>query len=46
MSLVPILVLGVVTGLLYARTRSVGPSVAAHAVHVAISLAARYYLGV
>jgi membrane protease YdiL (CAAX protease family) len=46
MSLVPIFVLGVVTGLLYARTRSVGPAIAAHAAHVAVSLAARYYLGV
>ncbi|MEA2751638.1 MAG: hypothetical protein QOI41_5781, partial [Myxococcales bacterium] len=46
MSLVPIFVLGIVTGVLYARTRSVGPGMAAHAVHVAVSLAARYYLEV
>jgi len=46
MSLVPIFVLGIVTGLLFARTRSVGPAIAAHAAHVAVSLAARYYLGV
>jgi membrane protease YdiL (CAAX protease family) len=46
MSLVPIFVLGVVSGLLYARTRAIGPSVAVHAVHVAVSLAARYLLGV
>ncbi len=45
MSVVPIFVLGVITGLIYARTRAVGPSIAAHAVHVAVSLAARYFLG-
>jgi membrane protease YdiL (CAAX protease family) len=46
LAFVPVLVLGVVTGMLYARSRSVGPGVAAHAVHVAISLAARYLLAV
>jgi membrane protease YdiL (CAAX protease family) len=46
MSFVPIFVLGIVTGVLYARTRSVGPAIAAHAAHVAVSLAARYYLDV
>lgn len=45
MAFVPVLVLGVVTGLLYARSRSVAPGIAAHAVHVAVSLAARYALG-
>ena len=45
MSFVPVLVLGLVTGGLYARTRSVAPGVLAHAVHVGISLAARYALG-
>jgi membrane protease YdiL (CAAX protease family) len=44
MSFVPVLVLGLVTGLLYARTRSVGPGVAAHVVYVAVSLASRYAL--
>ena len=29
----------------YARTRSVVPGIAAHVVHVAVSLAARYALG-
>jgi membrane protease YdiL (CAAX protease family)/energy-coupling factor transporter ATP-binding protein EcfA2 len=49
MSVVPIFVLGVIAGSIYARTgsrRAVGPSIAAHAVHVAVSLAARYFLGV
>ncbi len=45
MSFVPVLVLGLVTGLLYARTRGVVPGIAAHVVHVAVSLAARYALG-
>jgi membrane protease YdiL (CAAX protease family) len=44
MSFVPVLVLGLVTGVLYARTRSIAPGVAAHAVHVAVSLAARYFV--
>jgi membrane protease YdiL (CAAX protease family) len=44
LSFLPVLVLGLVTGALYARSRSVAPCVAAHAVHVAVSLAARYYL--
>ena len=38
------LVLGLVTGALYARTRSVGPGMAAHAAHVATSLLARYVI--
>lgn len=36
---------GLVTGLLYARTRSVAAGVAAHVVYVAVSLAARHALG-
>lgn len=42
LSFLPVLVLGLVTGALYARSRSLAPCVAAHAVHVAVSLAARY----
>jgi membrane protease YdiL (CAAX protease family) len=45
MQFVPVLLLGLVTGVLYARSRAVGPGVAAHVVHVAVSLAARYALG-
>jgi membrane protease YdiL (CAAX protease family) len=41
----PVLVLGLVTGGLFARTRAVLPGLAAHVVHVAVSLAARYALG-
>jgi membrane protease YdiL (CAAX protease family) len=44
-SFLPVLVLGMVTGLLYARSRSVVPGIAAHVVHVAVSLAARYGVG-
>jgi membrane protease YdiL (CAAX protease family) len=44
LSFLPILILGLVCGTLYARTRSVAPCIAAHAIHVAVSLAARYYL--
>jgi membrane protease YdiL (CAAX protease family) len=43
LSFAPTLVLGIVTGLLYARSRSVAPGVAAHAVHVALLLGARYF---
>ena len=46
MSFAPALMLGLVTGLLYARTRSVAPGVAAHVACVVVSLAARYALGV
>ena len=45
MSFAPALALGLVTGLLYARTRSVAPGVAAHIAYVVVSLAARYALG-
>ena len=44
LSFLPILVLGLVCGTLYARTRSVAPCIAAHATHVAVTLAFRYLL--
>ena len=44
LAFLPILVLGMVCGLLYQRTRSVVPGIAAHATHVAVVLAARYFL--
>jgi membrane protease YdiL (CAAX protease family) len=44
MAFLPVLVLGLVTGVLYSRSRSVAPGVLAHVVHVAMSLAARYFL--
>jgi len=44
LAFVPILVLGVVCGFLYQRTRSVAPGIAAHATHVAVALAARYMI--
>lgn len=40
----PILVLGLVCGTLYARSRSVAPSVLAHAAYFGVSLGARYLL--
>ena len=42
----PLLVLGVVCGILYTRSRSVAPCVLAHATYFGVSLAARHYLGV
>lgn len=44
LAFLPTLVLGVVTGLLYRRTRAVAPGIVAHATHVALALAARYFL--
>lgn len=44
LSFAPALLLGLVCGLLYARTRAVGPCVAAHAVSVAVTLFARYFV--
>jgi membrane protease YdiL (CAAX protease family) len=45
LSFAPTLMLGVVCGLLYARSRSVAPCVLAHATYFAVSLAARYSFG-
>lgn len=44
LSFAPALLLGLVCGLLYARSRAVGPCVAAHAVHVSVTLFARYFM--
>jgi membrane protease YdiL (CAAX protease family) len=44
LAFLPIFVLGIVCGTLYARTRSVVPCIAAHATHVSVALAARYFL--
>jgi membrane protease YdiL (CAAX protease family) len=43
LSFAPTMLLGIVCGLLYARSRSVAPCVLAHAAYFAVSLAARYY---
>lgn len=44
LSFAPAMLLGLVCGLLYARSRAVGPCVAAHAVHVGVTLFARYFV--